>query len=156
MAFLENKIPPPLVLLIVLIAMTIGAHFDQTRLLKVDIAYWNAGTALLIGLAGTLVAISGVISFRKAQTTVNPLQPEKASRLVVNGVFRFSRNPMYLGMALVCIAWVIYLASPWCLFGVLAFVLFITRFQIIPEERAMRRLFGDQFARYQAETRRWI
>jgi protein-S-isoprenylcysteine O-methyltransferase Ste14 len=100
--------------------------------------------------------LAGVARFRKAKTTIDPLNPEKAKQLVVAGVFSLSRNPMYLGMALIAIAWAIYLANPWSFIGVLGFVLFINRFQITPEERAMDKLFGDQYAKYKDTVRRWV
>jgi protein-S-isoprenylcysteine O-methyltransferase Ste14 len=100
--------------------------------------------------------ITAVLSFKKYQTTVNPLRPEKASQLVTSGIFKFSRNPMYFAMLLV-------LLSITVKFNILggaamsvAFVFFITTFQIIPEELAMKKLFGGEFDLYQKSTRRWI
>ena len=100
--------------------------------------------------------LAGVVRFRKVKTTIDPLNPEKAKQLVVGGVFYLSRNPMYLGMLLIAIAWAIYLANPWSILGVIGFVLFIKRFQITPEERAMDKLFGDQYAKYKVSVRRWL
>lgn len=54
------------------------------------------------------------------------------------------------------LAWACYLAAPWALVGVLAFVLYIQRFQIAPEERALAQIFGDEFQRYRAQVRRWL
>jgi protein-S-isoprenylcysteine O-methyltransferase Ste14 len=97
-----------------------------------------------------------VLSFRRAKTTVNPLKPETSASLVSTGVYSFTRNPMYLGMALVLLAWAAYLASPWALAGPALFALYITRFQIIPEERVLARLFGTSFAEYRKRVRRWL
>jgi protein-S-isoprenylcysteine O-methyltransferase Ste14 len=112
--------------------------------------------ALVLGAIGVAVAIGGVISFRRAETTVNPLKPETSAALVSTGVYSFTRNPMYLGMVLVLFAWAVYLSSIWSLLGPVLFTLYITRFQIIPEERALDRLFGAPFAAYKKRVRRWL
>jgi protein-S-isoprenylcysteine O-methyltransferase Ste14 len=108
---------------------------------------------LIIGL---LIPIAGSIAFRKAQTTINPLKPEQASTLVKSGVFGFSRNPMYLGMSLVLFAWAISLMNVAALLLVPCFMLFIDRFQIQPEERALAAKFGAEFESYRRSVRRWI
>lgn len=107
-------------------------------------------------LAGLLLALVGVLQFRRARTTVNPMSPAKTSALVSSGLYRWSRNPMYLGMALLLLgvaAWGSALAG---YLLVLAFCWFLTRFQIIPEERALLAAFGQEFAQYRARVRRWI
>lgn len=112
--------------------------------------------AVILALVGVAIALSGVISFRRAQTTVNPLKPETSTALVTTGIYRITRNPMYLGMLAVLLAWAAYLSSAWALLGPVAFALYITRFQIIPEERALRSLFGTTFVAYTQRTRRWL
>lgn len=97
-----------------------------------------------------------MLSFRKARTTVNPLKPETASALVSSGVYRYTRNPMYLGFAIVLIAWSIFLAWPPALLGVLGFVMYMNIFQIGPEERALASLFGREFTQYCSQVRRWL
>ncbi|NER62664.1 isoprenylcysteine carboxylmethyltransferase family protein [Pseudomonas sp. MAFF212427] len=99
---------------------------------------------------------AGVLSFRRARTTVNPLKPETASALVRSGVYRYTRNPMYLGFATVLVAWAILLAWPPALLGVLGFVVYMNLFQIGPEERALARRFGGEFAQYCNGVRRWV
>jgi protein-S-isoprenylcysteine O-methyltransferase Ste14 len=112
--------------------------------------------ALVLSAIGVVVAIGGVISFRRAETTVNPLKPETSAVLVSTGVYSFTRNPMYLGMVLVLVAWAVYLSSIWSLLGPALFTLYITRFQIVPEERVLDRLFGAPFAAYKKRVRRWL
>lgn len=152
MRSLELKIPPPLVALLTAAAMW---GFSSTGRIELPIAL-RIGVGLVAALAGFGIAISGVIAFRRAHTTVSPLKPETASRLVTSGVYRFTRNPMYLGLCVVLTAWAFVLSSALLLLGPLAFILYITRFQIVPEERMLSRLFGDAFADYQARVRRWI
>jgi len=102
------------------------------------------------------VALAGVVAFRRAHTTVNPLSPTDASSLVVGGIYEVTRNPMYLGFALALVGWAVYLAHPVALLGVLGFIAYMTRFQIQPEERALHALFGENFAVYRVRVRRWI
>ena len=95
-------------------------------------------------------------SFRRARTTVNPLKPESASALVISGIYRHTRNPMYLGFAIILLGWCVLLGSAWAVLGVAGFVLYIGRFQIRPEERALRELFGAEFDAFCSRVRRWV
>jgi protein-S-isoprenylcysteine O-methyltransferase Ste14 len=153
MQSLELKIPPPIIAVLVAIAMW-GISFI-TPLLKVPTTY-RLPLAMAIAVVGGVLMVAGNISFRQAKTTVNPMKPESASSLVSSGVYRFTRNPMYLGMLTVLFAWAVFLSSSWSLFGLLAFFLYIDRFQIAPEEKALTRLFGTDYAAYQTKVRRWI
>jgi protein-S-isoprenylcysteine O-methyltransferase Ste14 len=112
--------------------------------------------AAVLVVSGAAVALGGVASFRRVRTTVNPLKPETSAALVTTGVYAFTRNPMYLGMVLILVAWAMYLSSVWSLLGPALFALYITRFQIIPEEQALDRLFGAAFAAYKQRVRRWL
>ena len=107
----------------------------------------------MIGVVLDLVALA---HFLRAKTTVNPLRPDAASALVIAGVFRFTRNPMYLGMAILLAAWAIYLANIAALAVLPLFVLYMNRFQIAPEERALEARFGAEYSRYRARVRRWL
>lgn len=153
MRFLELRIPPPIVGLIVAGGMWTVAQLPPVlqfpKLARLPVA-------VALGAFGVAVAISGVVSFRRAQTTVNPLKPETSAALVSTGVYSFTRNPMYLGMALALFAWSVYLSSIWSLLGPILFAQYITRFQIVPEERALDRLFGAPFAAYKQRVRRWL
>ena len=100
---------------------------------------------MILLITGIGFAVSGGISFHQAKTTVNPLKPETASSLVTSSVYSYTRNPMYLGLAIILLAWTLYLGAAGGLLGVVGFLAYIQRFQIIPEERAMAQLFGDQF-----------
>ena len=150
---LENRIPPPLIAVLIAVVMGIAARY----LPSVDLSLGLRLTlALPVLLAGLVVCLSGVLSFHRARTTVNPLRPERASALVDSGVYQYTRNPMYLGFAIVLVAWALALASPLTLLGAIAFVLYMNRFQITPEERALKTLFGDDFISYCKRVRRWI
>ena len=117
---------------------------------------WRVGAALVVAAVGAAFDVAGILAFGRAKTTVNPMKPEKSAALVNTGVFRITRNPMYVGMVFILLAWAVYLASPWALFGPLLFAAYITRFQIKPEERVLAARFGDEFASYTARVRRWL
>ena len=150
---LDLKIPPPLVALAVGLAMWaasyVGLQFELPQP-----ARW-AG-ALVIALIGGGVSLAGVTAFRRAKTTVNPLKPQNASSLVTGGIYRFTRNPMYVGLALVLIGWAIVLQAALPLLGLPTFVLYISAFQIQPEERALTAIFGGEFTKYTQHVRRWL
>jgi protein-S-isoprenylcysteine O-methyltransferase Ste14 len=153
MSSLELKIPPPAVAAAVAVAMWGTSRLAP--LLQVPSALRLAAAAA-IGLVGIGFSAAGVLAFRRARTTVNPTTPEKATALVSSGAYRITRNPMYVGLAWVLVAWAVFLSSGWALLGVVAFVLYIGRFQIAPEERALAQLFGSEYAAYRARVRRWL
>lgn len=147
------KIPPVLILLISVIAMWLLDRFMGAG--QVSIPFQGSISALLLTL-GFVVTFTGVWSFRKASTTVDPLHPKLASQLVTSGVYMFTRNPMYLGMLLVLLSWLIYLGNFINLGVVILFVWFINRYQIPPEEEALGKLFDEQYREYCSRVRRWI
>lgn len=112
--------------------------------------------ALVLVSVGVAFMVFGGVAFRQAKTTVNPLKPETASSLVMAGVYRHTRNPMYVGVVCLLVGWAVYLSSLPAFAGPVVFVLFITRFQIIPEERVLSAKFGPKFAEYRAKVRRWL
>jgi protein-S-isoprenylcysteine O-methyltransferase Ste14 len=114
---------------------------------------WLAWAVLVIALA-TLIA--GVRAFAKAQTTVDPRRPDASSCVVRNGIYRFTRNPMYLGMLLMLLSWALFLANSAAFLFLPVFVVFINRFQIEPEEHALREKFGEPYSAYLKSVRRWI
>ncbi|GAB3104640.1 hypothetical protein GCM10027081_35450 [Cupriavidus yeoncheonensis] len=97
-----------------------------------------------------------MVSFLRAKTTMNPVRPDTASLLVTDGVFRFTRNPMYLSLLLYLLAWAVYLSNWLALLLLPLFVLYINRFQIAPEERMLSSLFDAQYVAYKGKVRRWL
>ena len=112
--------------------------------------------AIAIALVGGAFSAAGVTAFRRASTTLNPTKPEAASSLVTGGIYRITRNPMYVGLLFVLIGWTVFLCAPWVLAGPLAFVAYMTHFQIAPEERVLASIFGEAYASYKARVRRWL
>jgi protein-S-isoprenylcysteine O-methyltransferase Ste14 len=150
---LKNKIPPPIVTLLFAGVMWLISFYGPT----VAIPWiFRISIAIFIVLVGVMVCGLGVVEFRRAKTTVNPLQPEKASALVQSGIYQYTRNPMYLGFLLFLIAWAIYLSSPLALLGAVGFVLYMNLFQIEPEERVLQKIFGKPYENYKVKVRRWL
>lgn len=149
---LELKVPPPLVALVTGLLMWWAAKLVPPLALP---GVARIVVAVVFAGVGVGLAMSGVLTFRRAKTTVNPTTPAAASALVRTGVFRFTRNPMYLGLLLCLVAWAIFLSSVLALLSAPLFVVYMNRFQIAPEERALAALFGDSFAAYKRDVRRW-
>jgi protein-S-isoprenylcysteine O-methyltransferase Ste14 len=150
---LELKVLPDFVVAILAAAMWGVSLFTPHIQLQPVARMLAAATIALVGAAFT---IAGIVSFRRAKTTVSPLKPESASSLVSSGVYTITRNPMYVGLLSLLVAWAVFLSSPLALVGPLAFFLYIGRFQIAPEERALSNLFGSEYANYRARVRRWL
>ena len=112
--------------------------------------------ALVLAGTGGVIGMAGVRSFRRARTTVNPWRPHASSTLVIAGVYRWTRNPMYLGLALALAGWGMYLSNLYALLLACTFVPYMNRFQIRPEERALERAFGNTFREYCRRVRRWL
>ena len=117
---------------------------------------YRVATAVATGAIGILIDLAGLFQFLRARTTINPLKPDNASALVIGGIYRWTRNPMYLGMATLLLAWGLWLANAGALAVILLFVAYLNRFQIAPEERALEARFGNEFAAYRARVRRWV
>ena len=109
-----------------------------------------------LALIGALTCTAGVASFRRAKTTVNPMKPDSTSSLVVSGIYRYTRNPMYLGFLLILLGWAAFLSNVLALALLPAFILYMNRFQISPEERVLASLFAHDYAEYRARVRRWL
>jgi protein-S-isoprenylcysteine O-methyltransferase Ste14 len=110
----------------------------------------------MVALLGLCIALSGVVAFRRAGTTINPMKPGSSSSLVEAGIYSVTRNPMYLGVLLLLLAWAIYLANVLTVLFLPGFVWYMGRYQIEPEERALTALFGPEFTAYAARVRRWM
>ncbi len=111
---------------------------------------------LFLVIVGVSFDVCGLLAFRQLKTTINPMSPNKTSALVTGGIYRLSRNPMYVGLFLFLIAWAIQLSMLWPFIGPVLFVIYITRFQITPEERVMESKFGDEYSIYKNKVRRWL
>jgi protein-S-isoprenylcysteine O-methyltransferase Ste14 len=152
MPALELRIPPLLLVLIVAMGMALSAFVVPAAL----VVPARQALATALAAAGALLALAGVLAFRRHRTTVNPMAPGKSSTLVATGIYRLSRNPMYLGFLLVLGGWGVYLANAVALLWLPAFVVYMNWFQIRPEERALTERFGDEYLAYCRSVRRWV
>jgi len=150
---LELKIPPPAVT--ALVAGMMWGISKVTPPLEVPGLIRVVVTVLFV-LTGACISLAGVVAFRREKTTINPMKPETTSVLITSGIYRFSRNPMYVGILFVLVAWTIFLSSAWAVIGAVTFVLYIGRFQIEPEERALTERFGAAYRDYKSAVRRWV
>jgi len=153
MSALELKIPP--VLLTVLFALLMWLISRLTPPIPIFPELKILFLLFFFGM-GAYVGLAGVALFKRTNTTVNPLTPGASSSLVVSGIFRRTRNPMYLALFLALIAWGLLLANLFSIILAAGFVLYMNRFQIQPEERALEDIFGAEFIDYKKQVRRWI
>jgi protein-S-isoprenylcysteine O-methyltransferase Ste14 len=153
MKTLELKVPPPAVALCLGFLMWLlpawGGLLD-----------WNYSTrltlAVLLVLLGQGISVSGMVAFRRAKTTINPVKADAATSLVSSGIYRITRNPMYVGLFITLLAWAAFLGKPAALLVLPLYVAYIHRFQILPEERILTQLFGAEYTAYQQRVRRWL
>jgi len=150
---LKLLVPPPLVTLIS--ALLMWGTASQFEALNFNFPFQEIAAYAFISL-GVMIDIISIFAFQSAKTTVTPLAPEKASSLVVSGLYRFTRNPMYLGMLLILVGVALLLGSFANLVVLVAFIAYITAFQIKPEEERLQEVFGAQYLSYMQEVRRWI
>ena len=149
--FLNTKIPPP----VVTILFAIMIFYFSDNFAYVDLPFKIYISLFFISL-GFIVTFSSARNFKKKDTTVNPMKPNETTKLVTDGFFKITRNPMYLGMLLFLLGLSIYNGLIVGLIFLPLFVGYITYFQIIPEENAMLEIFGDEFTLYMKKVRRWI
>ncbi|MFQ1919294.1 methyltransferase family protein [Aeromonas veronii] len=148
MVNLELRLPPPLIFLLCTGAMWWLRGESQPGI-------WAMALMAMLVVAGAIMGFGALQRFRHHQTTVSPTKPQHTSRLVTCGVYRVSRNPMYLGLLCWLVAWGCYLGGSWVWVGPIVLVAWLTRFQIMPEERLLRARFGDEYVAYCQRVRRW-
>ena len=141
-------VPPPLIFVFCALLMKF-----LPPVLQFPSSLW---LVIVFGGMGCAIGAASVLQFLLAKTTLNPFQLETASQLVTGGVYRLSRNPMYLSLVFILLAWMLYLGSFSALLGVVLFIWYITKFQIKPEEEGLKHLFGDAFIAYCQRTHRWL
>ncbi len=150
---LETKIPPPVLCLLTGVAMWgLNMALPGTALPGI----WRIILPVLTGIAAISFATPAFFAFGKAKTTIDPVHVDRAAAVVSTGIYSITRNPMYVALTLLLVAWALWLSVPWTLAAPLLFALYLHRFQIIPEERAMLARFGREYAEYRERVRRWL
>ena len=153
MKILEKRIPPPVLALVFAIIM--WGIASPTPPIQLDSLTKAIAIICLIAAALSFM-VPAVLMFKRFETTIDPMNPEKASSLIIEGIYRKSRNPMYVGLAFSLTAWGFYLDSAWTLLAIPVFIWYLTRFQIVPEEEALSSNFSAEFEDYKSKVRRWI
>ncbi|MFK5912883.1 MAG: isoprenylcysteine carboxylmethyltransferase family protein [Woeseiaceae bacterium] len=153
MKALETKIPPPIIAL----AFATLIWWMASYLPKIEIEFMPKVVIVSLLMAiGAFFDFSGLLKFFKAKTTINPMKPHASSALVNTGIYKITRNPMYVGLVFILSGWCIYLNCPAAMIGVAGFIFYIHAFQILPEERILITLFGEEYIEYQSRVRRWL
>jgi protein-S-isoprenylcysteine O-methyltransferase Ste14 len=150
---LELKVPPDVVWVLVAGIMWLASG----RTPRLDLpAPLRLTIAVVLTIAGVFAMVSARAALEQANTTWHPTTPSQSTSLVTSGVFAFTRNPIYLGMMLVMLGFAVLLASPVALLLSSIFVVYIDRFQVEPEERALTAILGQEYIEYRSRVRRWI
>tara|TARA_B100001287_G_scaffold170459_1_gene143471 strand:- start:161 stop:604 length:444 start_codon:yes stop_codon:yes gene_type:complete len=145
------KIPPPLIVLVLIVSI----YFSSKKIDLINMPL-QLEISIFILSAGILIFVNPVLQFIKSKTTVNPIQFEDVNKLVTSGIFKYSRNPMYLGMLMIVLSTSIFYLNIYSILTPLLFILWINKFQIKREEEFLIEKFGDEYLSYKKKTRRWI
>ncbi len=145
------KIPPPILVLILVVSSFLSSK-------KIDVIHIPHQTlvSILILLIGILILIIPVTNFIKYKTTIDPIEFKKVNKLVTSGIYKYSRNPMYLGLLLIVISSSILYLNIYSVSTPIFFYYWINRFQIQREEIFLTEKFGKEYLSYKTKTRRWI
>jgi protein-S-isoprenylcysteine O-methyltransferase Ste14 len=150
---LDNKVPPPVVAAFIAVMMWSLSAYEPALFLSAEMTETLVLSLVILGVS---FDVCGLLAFRQSKTTINPMSPNKTTALVTGGIYRLSRNPMYVGLVLFLTAWAIQLSMLWPFIGPVLFVIYINRFQIAPEERVMESKFEDEYSVYKNKVRRWL
>ena len=145
------KIPPPILVLI----LATSNYFSQNQLEIIYLPYKHS-ISILILLVGTIILINPVFKFIKSKTTVNPLKFVNVKKLVTSGIYKYSRNPMYLGLLMIVTSTSLFYLNIFSITTPILFYFWINRFQIKREEIFLTEKFGKEYSLYKAKTRRWL
>ena len=151
---MELKVPPPVVALLVGVIMWQATGYTGDVWLLIFEGQFVV--CAVIASAGFVIDGFALWRFMRARTTVNPIKPTNASALVTTGVYRYTRNPMYVGNFIFLVAWIVWLGAPLNAMFLVLYVLYMNRFQIAPEERILSEKFGEEYRAFCRAVRRWI
>ena len=147
------KVPPPIMTAISMMLMWLVATLVPQYAIDIP---GKSVLAIVIAAMGFAIGLPAIRLFRHQGTTVDPRYPDRSEALVVKGIYRYTRNPMYVGFAMLASAWMVWLGNPVNIAVLVGFIVYITRFQIMPEEKALAEKFGSDYALYKESVRRWL
>ena len=145
------KIPPPILVMILVISNYFSSKtIDLILLPNQDLI------SIIILLIGALILINPIFKFIKSKTTIDPIKFKKVNKLITSGIYKYSRNPMYLGLLMIVISTSIFYLNIFSITTPFLFYFWINRFQIKREEIFLTEKFGREYMSYKIKTRRWI
>lgn len=150
---LELKVPPAVVTFVFIVLMYFVSSIFS--FLNIDFMF-QIFLSVETAVSGFVLIVAGSYVFNEKKTSINPLKPQSATSLVTNGVYKFTRNPMYLGIVIILFAWLLFLGNILNIVNIVLFVLYMNKYQIIPEEKALEKLFNEEYLSYKAKVKRWI
>ena len=148
---MKTKIPPPILALVMIVLIYLSSFFIESTTFN-----YQGSLSVLVLILGLACAIPSFKLFARYKTTISPLKPSDATALVTEGMYRYSRNPMYLGLLLITIASTIWFGTWLGIIINIVFIFLINFLQIIPEEEALLKIFGEEYGEYKKNVRRWI
>ena len=148
---MKTKIPPPILALVMIVLIYLSSLFVESITFK-----YQGSLSVLFIILGSACALPSFKLFAKFKTTITPLKPSDATALVTEGMYRYSSNPMYLGLILWTIASTIWFGTWLGIIINIVFIFLINFLQIIPEEEALLEIFGEEYEEYKKNVRRWI
>lgn len=148
----RTKGPIPPVILLLTILCGIGLHYWMPLAKVLGESWDKVGVSLIV--LGILVVIGPATAFRRAATTIKPFHDSSA--LVVSGLYRYTRNPMYVGMVIVLIGVAVLLGDLSPFIMPFVFVPVLTVRVIRHEEQMLEECFGDDYREFMKTVRRWI
>jgi protein-S-isoprenylcysteine O-methyltransferase Ste14 len=152
---LELKIPPVAFLIFFAFSMWLSARFFPTSQMEF-LGRLNLYFSITFAVIGMVILLIAIWEFKKAKTTILPMNPEHTIRLITSGIFKFSRNPIYLGLLTFLVSWGFYLSSLISFLSIGFFIFCLNSLQIVPEERMLEKIFGATYLNYKSRVRRWI
>ena len=147
------RIPPPVIVLLMAGLMWVMNRYSPVFVWRATELFYAGPVLALLGVV--ILAVS-FLTFGKAKTTIDPVDPARASALVTNGIFSWSRNPMYIGFLLILSGWFVWLGSITPAIAIVFYLVYTAKFQISREEAALIEKFGDSYLRYKSSVPRWI
>ena len=145
------KIPPPILVLVLVISNFFSSKkIDLIHLPNQDLI------SIIILLIGVLILTNPIFKFIKSKTTIDPIKFKKVNKLITSGIYKYSRNPMYLGLLMIVISTSIFYLNIFSITTPFLFYFWINRFQIKREEIFLTEKFGREYMSYKTKTRRWI
>ena len=148
---MKVKIPPPIIVIFLISAV----YFSSNLIIGFDLPF-RTPLSLLLLFIGLLLIFIPVFQFIKSKTTINPQSFKNVNNLVSSGIFKISRNPMYLGMLIIISSTVVYYFNYFSIFAPFIFYFWINEFQIKREEKKLEEKFGNDYKKYKSKTKRWI